>query len=414
MRSTPRRTADTPFVTAPPSDVRTIPTLQGVRFVLPSHPMLRFAGLFPLGFGLVFAGFAVFWILGAAGAISSTPPGQQQQPGGLAILFPLFGLPFVIVGLAPVLLGVVLVFGRPEFEIRADSFRSGIRLGPLRRAKWRPIDAIERFEVNRFGSPGSSNAMHVLRAHVGEERPLNITGSADPVWLERLADAFVERIDRGELSDEPPPIITRDRDPDLDADETPPDVIPPGVPDPGPPPDDCALWAEESPTGPTIFIPPRGMRAKPVPALLTFAIFWLAITNVIAVGMIGGLAGSGHVVGPILAGAMLLLFEGIGVGMLIYALSLARRRAILDVTDHARTLLVTRSGLRRSSQREITAADIESIQVRDSGTSINDVPLRQVTIRVFGGDDLDLLTGAPEPHLQWLARKLRHALTTPD
>ncbi|MEZ5796022.1 MAG: hypothetical protein R3D63_00080 [Paracoccaceae bacterium] len=42
-------------------------------------------------FGLVFAGFALFWM---AMAFSMT----RQAPGGLGLLFPLFGLPFLLVG----------------------------------------------------------------------------------------------------------------------------------------------------------------------------------------------------------------------------------------------------------------------------------------------------------------------------
>jgi hypothetical protein len=388
----------------PPSTVRTIDTIQGVRFVLPSHPFLRVAGLVPALFGCVFAGFAIFWIVGSASATGGSG-------GPMAILFPLFGVPFVIVGLVPVGFGLTLLLGRPEFEIRGDRFRSGIRLGPLHRAKWRPLDAIEKFEVNRFGSNPSPNAPHVLRVHVGEERPLNVTGSKDGAWLEQVAAAIIARIDRGQLAEDPPPIVVRERDPDLDERDgrTAPDVLPIDTPDPGPPPDACPMWMELSPTGSTIFIPPRGMRAKPVPSLLLFSVFWLGITNVFPIVIIFGRGGpSGWALLGV--GAFLALFEAVGIGMLLYALSLARRRAILDVTDDGRTLLVTRSGLRRSTSREIASADIGAIQVQDSGTSINDVPLREVCIKVHGADDLDLLTGAPEPHLQWLARALRYAL----
>jgi hypothetical protein len=388
----------------PPSTVRTIDTLQGVRFVLPSHPFLRVAGLVPIVFGTVFAGFAIFWVLGAAGVIGN-------GAGSGSLLLPLFGFPFVAIGLAIMGVGATLAFGRPEFEIRDDRFRSGIRLGPLRRSKWRPLDAIERFEINRFGTNPSLNAPYVLRVHVGEERPLNVTGSADGAWLERLASTITARIDRGQLAEDPPPIVARERDPELDPEEPAPDIMPADVADPGPPPEGCPLWIEHSPTGPTVFIPPRGMRAKPVPALLGFCLLWMLITNGVGAGFVMGFTRSGgQVFAMLFVGSILVLFEAVGVWLLFYALSLARRRAILDITDAGRTLLVTRSGLRKSTQREIAGADIAAIQVQNSGASINDQPLREVSIKVVGADDIDLMTGAPEPHLQWLARALRHAL----
>jgi hypothetical protein len=55
-------------------------------------------------FGLVFAGFALFWI-----AMAYTMTGSQ---GGVLSLFPLFGLPFLFVGL-------YLVFGRLLWDAHA-------------------------------------------------------------------------------------------------------------------------------------------------------------------------------------------------------------------------------------------------------------------------------------------------------
>ena len=399
----------------PPPDIRTIDTLQGTRFVLPSHPLLRVSGVFAFGFGVVFSGFAAFWILGAAGAFGGGGASPQGQAASvLSILFPLFGVPFFVVGLVPIAMGVTLLFGRPEFEIRDERFRSGPRLGPLHRSKWRPIDDIERLEVNRFG-PSPNSPLHVLRVHVGEKFPMNITGSRDGAWLEQLARAIAARLDRAELFGDPPEVIVRDRDPDLEDDESKPMPIPISIEDPGPPPATSKLWVEDSPTGPTIFIPPRGIRGKPVPALLFFAVIWLAMTNAIGVAFVAGRISpsAGPIMGTILACAVLLIFESAGFGMLLSAISLARRRAILDVTDGGRTLLATRSGLRKSSQREVSADAISAIQVQNSGTTINDKPLRQVSIQIADEREIKLLTGAPEAELVWLAHKLRHALAAP-
>lgn len=50
-------------------------------------------------FGLLFAGFAAFWIWAAAGGLSRSSGGVESGPGAF---FPLFGIPFLLVGLGMV------------------------------------------------------------------------------------------------------------------------------------------------------------------------------------------------------------------------------------------------------------------------------------------------------------------------
>ncbi|MFG0285671.1 MAG: hypothetical protein ACF8R7_14730 [Phycisphaerales bacterium JB039] len=49
-------------------------------------------------FGVPFLGFAIFWTVGAAWGISQAGSAGNGPPG-FAIIFPLFGLPFILVGL---------------------------------------------------------------------------------------------------------------------------------------------------------------------------------------------------------------------------------------------------------------------------------------------------------------------------
>jgi len=69
---------------------------------IPSHVARR---ALPISaFGLFFGGFAVFWFVGALGAT------QGSQTGWMNSIFPLFGLPFVAIGLA--------MFASPLFVAR--------------------------------------------------------------------------------------------------------------------------------------------------------------------------------------------------------------------------------------------------------------------------------------------------------
>jgi hypothetical protein len=66
---------------------------QGLRF--------RPKALFQSFFGLFFFGFALFWTAGAASPLIMVLTGQGKMEGGFSwffLFFPLFGLPFVIVG----------------------------------------------------------------------------------------------------------------------------------------------------------------------------------------------------------------------------------------------------------------------------------------------------------------------------
>jgi hypothetical protein len=61
------------------------------RYVLMSIPIVVF--------GIPWTAFAVFWMLGASGILFAGPANNAPVPAGLFACFPLFGLPFVLIGL---------------------------------------------------------------------------------------------------------------------------------------------------------------------------------------------------------------------------------------------------------------------------------------------------------------------------
>jgi hypothetical protein len=79
--------------------------LQGVR--------LRPYDVFLIPFSLLWGGFAIFWELMALGILFAHGE-SEGAPGALRIMFPLFGLPFVLVGL-------YLIFGRFIVDARRRS-----------------------------------------------------------------------------------------------------------------------------------------------------------------------------------------------------------------------------------------------------------------------------------------------------
>jgi hypothetical protein len=60
---------------------------RGIRF--------RRSDLFLIPFGLFFFGFAIFWETGALSSVGNA----RNAPPGFSVMFPLFGIPFILVGL---------------------------------------------------------------------------------------------------------------------------------------------------------------------------------------------------------------------------------------------------------------------------------------------------------------------------
>ncbi len=104
----------------------------------------------------------------------------------------------------------------------------------------------------------------------------------------------------------------------------------------------------------------------------------------------------------------LLLFWAIGISMLVGAVNMGRRRAILDVVGD--TLLVSRQSLFGQKQQEWRAEDLRGIRMGPSGMSVNDVPIPELKIESQSGETLGMASGRSDAELEWIAASLRKAL----
>lgn len=59
--------------------------------------LLRASDTFMIPFSLLWGGFAIFWEVSALGILGKS--GATDTAGGTAIIFPIFGIPFVLIGL---------------------------------------------------------------------------------------------------------------------------------------------------------------------------------------------------------------------------------------------------------------------------------------------------------------------------
>ena len=172
------------------------------------------------------------------------------------------------------------------------------------------------------------------------------------------------------------------------------------------PPAGGAVHAEVTADGVTIMLPALGLlRAKK--SMFLFGLLWTAFSSVFVVlGMTigGGIVGGGWIF--VLVGSAFVL---VGLGMLGYAIETAKRSAILDVIGDA-LLMTQNSPLRGTRVREWGGGVVVGVQVEDSSTSVNGVPLKHLVIRSRDGDELGVLIEREDDELRWIAKTLRDAL----
>lgn len=105
-------------------------------------------------FGIVFFGFAVFWTVMASSATnagSHATPGGQGTTGLVQRVFPLFGIPFLLVGAGMLLSPLLAAFvaRRTVYAIttrRAIVFDGGLRSIAVRSYSPRDLDRLSRVE----------------------------------------------------------------------------------------------------------------------------------------------------------------------------------------------------------------------------------------------------------------------------
>ena len=405
-------------------DIAVHQEIDGSRYVLPRRRLgkARWGGVLLMAFGAGTTAFMVFWILSVLGITGSgdNPPEAFRWFG---FVMALMGLPGLAITLGIFGLGLLIVLNvfHSEVAIRRGQIISTERVGPFwwsRRRKLKNVSKLvvepsfalietrrtsadatylparDTFTIRADGdaidkpmliAPGYRQALLLpladeLAAAIGVKRPAGLDGAQRP-------DVEVRDSDTGKAETE----ATEETVPDQPADS---DAV-------------CEL----RPDGLSITIPPAGVR-KGSKGLIGGAIVWNAIVVGISVffllfqlGIIESKDGGDA---PWFAWLILGLFLAIGVWMLLAAINMGRRRAILDVVTD--TLLLTRASMFQTRQAEFRADELKGIRVGHSGMSINDVPVQELQIYPITGKKVGLLSQRDDDELKWIAAHLRQAL----
>ncbi|GEM_PF-2349038 len=440
-----------------------------VRFILPRRPA-RTGGLVAIVFGLVFAGFASFWMLGVLGLLdplfesifempqapsqhfehdeddlksgsepletpaTSADPIETPAPtpakakpqlppefekmqkqfeedasgfdiGG--VFMALFGIPFLLIGLAVIFAGVLLLVGHAEILLTDQMITSIHRAGPLRRTQTRIASELMKMEIGRSSllqnvDAESNNRIrarsgyvyNAIHAHFKSEAVLQL-GSGQPLpLLRRLAHEIAQEMAR--LTDQRAVEVTEPHHAAeaLEANEP---YVAEYVPQK---PASTKAVLDQMGSGITLRVPPLGFTKATLPLML-FSLFWCGFVALFTVIMFF----TGVPLGFYL---FISIFWAVGILVLLLGLNMMRKQAVIDVVHD--TLLLTQQSIFGRKMHEWRRDELLDIRVDHSGTSVNNRSLMNLQFVPRDGKVVALFTGRDDDELNWMAAHLRTAM----
>ena len=379
-----------------PPEIRVETTRHGVRYLLPPRETgpLKFIAVFFIGIGCLFCGGALLLILGALGITQK----DGFQIGGL--FFALFGLPFLLAGLGVVALGVFAWCGCSEIEIQPGELITRERGGPFRWTRRIPIKDIRRFAlvgnaVNINARPvrvGLMSDMGVLAVDLGEGKSRFVLLGYPRDWVGAMATRLTTDLaaQTGQA-----PLAIHDGSEEKVFYRPQMNLEPGEVPGPPErlvvhgdrfdPPARTAIRIMEQAGGLVAVVPPSGFSGVSR-FLLIFSLFWLLISTIVGGGFI---------------------LIGLGLGMLVTSVNLARRKASLRASRAE--FIVLQQSLFGTKAFNLSGSDLGTIRVGDSGMTMNDVPVQEIQVHTKAGVKHGFFSNLSNDELHWLATHLRHA-----
>lgn len=397
-----------------PPDIRVEATREGSRYLLPARETgpLKFVAVFVIGFGCLFGGFALFWILGVLGLAIKTTPGP------FSVMFALFGLPFLAAGVGIVAFGVFALCGRCEIELRRGELVARERGGPFWWTRRIPTKDIRRFTLGSDAvringqsvMSGPMSDVGMLAAEVGTAKPRLIVMGYPRVWTEALAARLAADL-AAQTGAAPLPTV-------INAEESayyrPIKLLPGEVAGPGTrvvvhgdrfdPPVGTTLRIMEQAGGIVVVVPPQGVRAS-----LAAAVLWLVFTGII--GWVITVAPETQKRHGIDTKGIPAEFIGvlglIGLVKLAVAVNRMRRKASLRASRAE--LIIVQQSIFGTKTFKRGIGELVTIGVGSSGLLINDVPVQELQVHDTDGERHGFFSNLTEGERLWLATHLRQA-----
>jgi len=175
------------------------------------------------------------------------------------------------------------------------------------------------------------------------------------------------------------------------------------------PPTDTQVRREDAADGVTLTVPPAGiMRGSK--GLFVFSVVWLAFIGICDVALLLIMRDEHRINGW---GALCfsLIFWLIGIGMLLGAIQMGRRQAVLAVVGDQ--LAVLQTGPLRTKRYTWTRTELADVRTGPSGMTVNGNAVLELEIYPRQGTKTGLLAGRDPAELAWLATVLRRSLRLP-
>ena len=409
--------------------LRTEPVVGGTRFVLPrrQRSIVRGVGWGVAGTGLLATVFMISWmggpIVGGVGML------LDDEPGGIPlILFGLLGVFGFIPAAGVFLAGLTLLSGRSQctVEVRDGKLSVHERFLLFTWRRKRDADRVRELVVTRLSSSRTrykrSGQRPDLVDGLGESLIARGSDIKDLVMapgyprdlLEELANHVAEEIQAEAVipksDDDGPDAIaaTRERQVevrvgDLDDPSHAKNLVPTQ-----PTASDATI--ERGPDGITITVPPAGLW-KGSKGLFCFSLIWNGIISTVFV--LATLSALGVLESGEGKSWMLLLFlipfVAVGVGTMLMAINMGRRRAIIGTG--AEQLFIVRESIFGRRQHQWRSDEIQEICCGPSGMEVNDDPVYELQIHPCHGKKVGLLGQRTTDEIEWIAAELNRVIS---
>jgi hypothetical protein len=408
------------------SDFRCERLAGDVRYVLPPRRLgrARLAGWILIGFGLFATAFMSIWMGGPL--LSGLELLQQQNAfGWLLVGFGLLGVFGLVPALGMLIGGLALVTNsiRCTVEVKNGRLYSSERiLGFIPWRRKRSVAQINRLRVisalssqsrrdkAQLAAQGLEHSGYAIRAEGPDIKEMVVAPGFPHELTVRLASQLAEHIEAeaiisagaarkvtvAETSIEPARGMD-EQHPIASHEETPHQ------------PTNSDATIERRDDGITIHVPPSGLW-KGSKGLFAFAILWNGFISIFVVLVILSLIGvlPRDVDSSPWAALFLVPFLAVGVGLLLVAINMGRRFAII-ATAGSRVMIV-RQTIFGSQRREWSADQIDEIVCGPSGLEVNEQPVYELQVHPMRGKKYGLLSQRERGELNWMAAELRRAL----
>jgi hypothetical protein len=359
----------------------------------------------PLFFAMIFLSFGWGWFAALA---------QAPLPA-ISLIFRAFGALFVGSAVIPLIaISMGMIWGHSSIEIRGDQLCAIEHVGLIRWIRRRPLAQVRRLEVSSSNKRNSSqrpsatsplSRLAAIRIETLRGKPRMAAIGYPREWLLPLAHELARKIGTAQHDPFDPSASAEPQVDVVNVVEFVDDLEPvQRLQQPA----GSRIAMTEQPGSLTFEVPPAGIK-RGTSGLFGFACIWLAFMAVFTSVFFHGLFKPVQQPQPWLFALDVGLFWLTGIGMLLAALNMARRRAAIAVADGR--CLVIQTGLFGEKKKVWEAGELTTVQVGPSGMEVNDIPVMELQFIPCVGKKFGVLSARDEAELEWLATHLTKALS---